>query len=253
MFIPRLIVCLLVALSPFFASASSTVPQEKMTVRFATDVNYYPFEYLDEQKQIQGFDIDLARAVCAAVNLTCTFQHQRFDSLLLSLQFGRFDAVIAALDITSERKEKVDFTDSYFSNTPLFVSKKLPIGTFSTAGKFIGVKANSSNQEYLVKYEKENSFIIAYVTYAEAFSALANGRIDAVFVDQVAASEFLKQADNSLYFTTQQIPEAQQALFSEGFAIAVKKGNSLLRQRLNLGLKIITENGTYQTIYERYF
>ncbi|WP_372880311.1 transporter substrate-binding domain-containing protein [Psychromonas sp.] len=224
-----------------------------MNVRFATSANYYPFAYLDEQKQIQGFDIDLARAVCAAVDLICTFQHQRFDSLLLSLQFGRFDAVISALDITSERKEKVDFTDSYFNNSPVFVSKKLPLATFSTAGKFIGVIANSSNQAYLIKYEKENSFIVAYATYSEAFSALTNGKIDAVFVDQAAASEFLKVADNTLYFYAQKISEAQQVFFSEGFAIAIKKGNLALRQRLNLGLKIITENGTYQTIYERYF
>ncbi|HEY5715286.1 MAG TPA: transporter substrate-binding domain-containing protein [Psychromonas sp.] len=224
-----------------------------MSVRFATDANYYPFEYLDEKKQIQGFDIDLAKAVCASVNLTCTFEHQRFDSLLLSLQFGRFDAVIAALDITSERLEKVDFSNSYFKNTPVFVSNKLPSGSFSTAGKFIGVKSNSSNQAYLLKYEKENSFIISYVTYSEAFSDLSDGKIDAVFVDQAAAAQFLKQADNDANFYAQKISNAQQALFSQGYGIAIKKGNSILRNRLNLGLKTITENGTYQKIYDRYF
>lgn len=250
MLIPRLFLSLFLL---FSILPSTAIPLYNIKVRFATDTNYYPFEYLDEQKQIQGFDIDLAKAICKAVNLTCSFHHQRFDSLLLSLYFARFDAVISALDITSERLKTVDFSNSYYENTPVFISKKPAQESLSTAGKFIGVRSNSSNQEYLIKYEKENSFIISYVTYSDVFSDLSAGKIDAAFVDQAVASEFLKQQDNHTHFYVQKINNGQRKLFSQGYGIAIQKGNFTLQKRLNLGLKIITENGTYQKIYERYF
>jgi arginine transport system substrate-binding protein len=252
MLIPRLFLSLFLLFSPFTVLSSTAVPHDNIKVRFATDANYYPFEYLDEQQQIQGFDIEMAKAICKAVNLTCSFHHQRFESLLLSLSFARFDAVIAALDITSERLKTVDFTNSYYENTPVFISKKSAQESFSTADKFIGVRSNSSNQEYLIKYEKE-SFIISYVTYSDVFADLTAEKIDAVFVDQAVAAEFLKQKDNRSHFDVQKINPAQSKLFSQGYGIAIQKGNVILQKRLNLGLKIITENGTYQKIYERYF
>lgn len=253
MLIPRLFLSLFLLFSPFTVLSSTAASLDNIKVRFATDTNYYPFEYLDEQQQIQGFDIEMAKAICKAVNLTCSFHHQRFESLLLSLRFARFDAVISALDITSERLEIVDFTNSYYENTPVFISAKSAQESFSTAGKFIGVRSNSSNQEYLIKYEKENSFIISYVTYSDIFSDLTAEKIDAAFVDQAVAAEFLKQKDNRTHFNAQKINPAQSKLFSQGYGIAIRKGNVTLQNRLNLGLKIITENGTYQKIYDRYF
>lgn len=253
MLIPRLFISLCLLFSSFSVFPSAAAPLDNIKVRFATDTNYYPFEYLDDQQQIQGFDIEMAKAICEAVNLTCSFHHQRFESLLLSLYFARFDAVISALDITSKRLETVDFTNSYYENTPVFISEKSAQESFSTAGKFIGVRSNSSNQEYLIKYEKENSFIISYVNYSDIFADLSAGKIDAAFVDQAVASEFLKQKDNRADFYVQKINKVQRKLFSQGYGIAIQKGNVTLQKRLNLGLKMITENGTYQKIYERYF
>jgi len=238
----------------FSSIAATSLPDENISIKIATEANYFPFEYLDEQKQIQGFDIDIANAICDAVNLTCSFHHQSFDSLLLSLQFGRFDAVIAALDITEQRLQQVDFTDSYFNNTSVFVSGNSAFEFFSITNKFIGVQANSSNQSYLIKYAKENSFIVSYPSFTDAFADLSKGRIDAVFSDKAVALDFLEKRDNQQYFSIHKKPEdIFTAPFSEGYGIAIKKGNKALQQRLNLGLKLITENGRYQEIFNRYF
>ncbi|WP_028864343.1 transporter substrate-binding domain-containing protein [Psychromonas aquimarina] len=251
MFLSRLSLFCLCLLSSSYLSAAE--PNEPLTVSFATESNYYPFEYLNEKQELQGFDIDIANAICQAVNLSCSFHPQSFDSLLLTLQFGRFDAVIAALDITDERKEKVDFSDSYYKNPPVFVSKKSSSDDFSIAGKFIGVKANTSNQNYLIRYAKEDSFIISYLTVSDALIDLKNGKIDGAFADHAVVADFLKQEDNEKYFSIRRIEDMFMRKFSEGYGIAVKKGNDQLRERLNLGLKIIIENGTYQKIYDLYF
>jgi arginine transport system substrate-binding protein len=234
--------------------AATSISDENISIKIATEANYFPFEYFDEQKKIQGFDIDIANAICDTVNLTCSFHHQSFDSLLLTLQFGRFDAVIAALDITDDRLQQVDFTDSYYSNTSVFVSRNSALEKFSIVDKFIGVQANSSNQAYLIKYAKENSFIIPYSSFADAFADLSQDKIDIVFADQAVTLDFLEKSNNQQNFSIHKEPENTfTAPFSEGYGIAIKKGNKALQQRLNLGLKIITENGRYKEIYNHYF
>ena len=227
--------------------------EKNISVNFVTEANYYPFEYLDDNKQIQGFDIDIAKAVCKSANLTCKFHNQSFDSLLLTLQFGRFDAVIAALDITDERQQKVDFSNSYYQSPPVFVSSKNSKEVFSIAGKFIGVQSDSSNHHYLIEHAKTNSFIISYLSSSQAFLDLSEGKIDVVFADQAVVDDFLLQADNQKKFSIRQVENIFLEDFSEGYGIAVKKGNTVLLERLNYGLKIIQQEGTYKVIFDQYF
>ncbi|PKF61906.1 amino acid ABC transporter substrate-binding protein [Psychromonas sp. psych-6C06] len=237
----------------FSGSVFSLDISKNMPVNFVTEANYYPFEYLDELKQIQGFDIDIANAVCLKANLSCKFYNQSFDSLLLTLQFGRFDAVIAALDITESRKEKVDFSNSYYRFPPVFVSTTNSKEAFSIVGKFIGVQSDSSNHHYLIKHAKKNSFIISYLSSTKAFSDLRNGKIDVVFADHAVVDDFLSKRQNNDKFSVMQTEDVFLDKFSAGYGIAVKKGNMALLERINYGLAKIKEDGTYQTIYDRYF
>ena len=88
-------------------SLSATAAQ---TIRFATEASYPPFESIDANNKIVGFDVDLANALCKEIDATCTFTNQAFDSLIPSLKFRRFDAVMAGMDITPEREKQVLFT-----------------------------------------------------------------------------------------------------------------------------------------------
>ncbi|WP_022941383.1 transporter substrate-binding domain-containing protein [Psychromonas hadalis] len=245
--------CILALFLSFSMHAYALDISKNISVNFATEANYYPFEYLDELQQIQGFDIDIANAVCIVANLTCQFHNQSFDSLLLTLQFGRFDAVIAALDITKTRQAKVDFSSSYYKSPPVFISTSESQETFSIVGKFIGVQSDSSNQHYLIKHAKKESFIISYLSSSEAFLDLSEGKIDVVFADQAVVHNFLQQDENNLKFSIKQTESIFLDEFSAGYGIAVKKGNIQLLDRLNYGLKIINEDGTYQKIFVRYF
>lgn len=87
----------------------------KETIRFATEATYAPFESIDANNNIVGFDIDLANAICKKLDANCTFTHQSFDSLIPSLKMRRFDALIAGIDITPERQKQVNFTDTYYN------------------------------------------------------------------------------------------------------------------------------------------
>ena len=81
-------------------------------VKFVTNAAYAPFEFVDENNEMQGFDIDLAKAICEVQKMQCSFHNQAFDSLIPSLKFRRYNAAIAAMDITPERAKQVDFSAS---------------------------------------------------------------------------------------------------------------------------------------------
>ena len=93
----KLVIAAVLATVSLSASAADTI-------RFAMEASYPPFEFVDSSNQIQGFDVDLANAMCKEMQATCTFTNQAFDSLIPSLKFRRFDAVISGMDITPERE-----------------------------------------------------------------------------------------------------------------------------------------------------
>ena len=94
------------------------------TIRFAASATYPPFESLDANNQIVGFDIDLANALCKQMQAQCTFTNQAFDSLIAALKFKKYDAVISGMDITPERSKQVAFTQPYYANSAIVIAQK---------------------------------------------------------------------------------------------------------------------------------
>ncbi|MEL0628088.1 transporter substrate-binding domain-containing protein [Psychromonas aquatilis] len=249
LFIRQLIVICLLCISSF-----NVLALQEMKVKFATDINYYPFEYITEDNKLQGFDIDIAKAICEQVNLQCTFEHRRFDDLLIMLPFKRYDAVIAALDITDQRSKVVDFSDSYYKIAPAFISREKFDGQLSLKGKFIGVQANTSHQNYLVKAQQsQDSYIVPYFSSKAALEDLQRQKIDAVFADFAVIKTFLDKQKEPSQLVISRREDVFMGQFSAGYGIAVDKGNDILRERLNQGLKLITENGTYEEVFKKYF
>lgn len=221
-------------------------------VKFATEATYPPFEYMDKHNEFQGFDIELARAVCQAAQLQCSFSNQAFDSLIPSLKFRRFDVAIAALDVTEERAKQVDFSDIYYENSAVFVSAEGKFGKVDElAGKQVGVQNGTSHQTYVQdKLKAQGVSTIPYASYQNALLDLTSGRVDAVFADTAVAAEWLK--DHPGYQMLGK-PVTDAHYFGAGFAMAVRKGNQALLGKLNQGLAAIKADGTYQKIYDRFF
>lgn len=236
----------------FASVASQAVAVEQ--IKFVTEATYPPFEMMDENNEFQGFDIDIARAVCAEIEVECTFSNQSFDSLIPSLKFRRYDAAIAAMDVTPARQEQVDFSDIYYENSAVLVAKK---GQYKTAtdfsGKSVGVQNGTSHQSYMSdKYAKENVLLLNFPSYQKAFLDLKNGRINGVFADSAVAHDWLTKHSGGNYETVgQAVTDANY--FGSGFAVAVRKGNTELLDQINVGLQAIKANGTYDKIYTKYF
>ncbi|MGD8203657.1 arginine ABC transporter substrate-binding protein [Pantoea sp. FN0305] len=220
------------------------------TIRFATEASYPPFEFVDSNNKIMGFDVDLANALCKEMNATCTFTNQAFDSLIPSLKFRRFDAVMAGMDITPEREKQVLFSKPYYDNSALFIAQKDKVTNVAALkGKRVGVQNGTTHQKYLMDKHSEIT-TVPYDSYQNAILDLKNGRIDAVFGDTAVVNEWLKQNQN---LTAVGEKVTDKAYFGTGLGIAVRQGNSALQQKFNAALDKVKADGTYQTIYSKWF
>jgi arginine transport system substrate-binding protein len=131
-------------IAALLATVSLSVPAAE-TVRFAAEATYPPFEFIDSDNKMQGFDIDLANALCKEIQAECTFTNQAFDSLIPSLKFKRFDAVISGMDITPERLKQVAFTQPYYENSALFIAQKGKVADLiALKGKRVGMQNGSA-------------------------------------------------------------------------------------------------------------
>ncbi|MDU4391811.1 MAG: ABC transporter substrate-binding protein ArtJ, partial [Klebsiella michiganensis] len=161
-------------------------------ISFGVSATYPPFESMDANNQIAGFDIDLANALCKQMQAECTFTNHAFDSLIPALKFKKYDAVISGMDITPERSKQVAFTDPYYANSALVISKKDAFHSFADLkGKRIGMENGTTHQKYLQDKHPEVK-TVAYDSYQNAFIDLKNGRIDGVFGDTAVVNEWLK-------------------------------------------------------------
>lgn len=220
------------------------------TIRFATEASYPPFESMNDKNEIVGFDVDLANALCKEIDATCTFTNQAFDSLIPSLKFRRFDAVMAGMDITPEREKQVLFTNAYYDNSALFVSQKGKVASIDQLkGKKVGVQNGTTHQKFINDKHPEIT-TVPYDSYQNAKLDLQNGRIDAVFGDTAVVKEWLKSNDK-LAAVGDKVTDKDY--FGTGLGIAVRQGNTELQQKFNTALDKVKKDGTYENIYNKWF
>ena len=221
-------------------------------IKFATEATYPPFVYMDNHGEIRGFDIEIAKAICESLKFECTFTNQPWDSLIPSLQFGKFDALIGAISITPERQEKVLFTDAYYENKADYV---IPINQPSLAikkGTIIGVQAGTTLADYLMETYGDNIKINRYASAEQAFLDLIATRLDAVFGDQPVVTHWVKNAGKDQFKLANNVVYSPRYL-GKGFGIALRKDEPDLVENFNSALNQLKKDGTYQHLYQHYF
>ena len=247
----------LALLALLLASATSAFaqPPDWKTIRIAVEGAYPPFSEVGPDGRIKGFDIDIANALCADLKAQCTFVQQEFDGMIPGLNARKFDAVIASMSITEERKRSVAFSDKYYATPARLIAKKgapLVPTPDGLKGKRIGVQRSTTHDRFATDTFKDSE-IVRYTGQDQVFLDLASGRVDAVQVDAVAAgSSFLKRpAGKDFAFFGPMFTDPKY--FGAGAGVAVRKGDAELVAKLNQAIKDIRANGTYQKIEKQYF
>lgn len=164
------------------------------SIKIATEGVYPPFNYVEGGK-LTGFDVDIANALCEKASLKCEIVTQEWDGMIPALVAHKFDAIVASMAITEERKKKIDFTAKYYDTPAAFLvpkdAKVTDISPAALAGKTIGVQGSTTQQNYL-EDDYKNSTIKTYSSVDDASADLAAGRLDLVLSDKVLLNEWLK-------------------------------------------------------------
>lgn len=194
-------------------------------------------------------------ALCAQMKRDCELVEQEWDGMIPALKAKKFDAIVASMSITEERKRQIDFSDKYYQTPARLVAKK-DAGFEGTAegltGKRIGVQRGATHQCYAEKMFP-GAEIVLYGTQEEVFRDLALGRIDAELSDSLISQEsFLSKPEGADYAFLGG-DNLDVDCYGEGVGIAVRKGDDALRDALSAGIAAIREDGTYKTINDKYF
>jgi arginine/ornithine transport system substrate-binding protein len=215
-----------------------------------------PFSFSDDDGELQGFDIDIAWALCSVLDVTCELRPLEFTALIPGLQEGRIDAAVASMSITEERRQLVDFTDKYYQASNRFVARPgalAEIAPASLTGKTIGVKRGTVHDRYLTREYADSAAIRRYGYSDEIFIDLALGRLDLAFADGITLTESFLKTDLGAEFDFVGPPLSDPRWFGHGEGIAVRKGNTDLLARLNRALGQILAEGTYEEIRAKHF
>ena len=224
------------------------------TIKIGTEGAYPPFNSLNADGTLTGFDVDIARALCEEMKVECEFVTQDWDGIIPALLAGKFDAIIASMSITEERKKKVDFTNKYYNTPPAFaVTKDSSLRGVSAAdldGKVIGAQAGTTHSDY-AEMKFPNSEVRIYPTADEYKLDLENGRIDAAIDDVVVLTDWIKNGNGDCCKVLGAL-EIDPVINGIGAGIALRKGEDDLRERLNAAIDAIRANGVYQKINAKY-
>jgi arginine/ornithine transport system substrate-binding protein len=246
------VVCMLVAA----LIVGNAIAKDWKIIRIGTEGAYPPFSFIDKAGQLQGFDIEIAKALCTTMGTECTYAVQDWDGLIPGLLAKKYDCIIASMSITEERKKKVNFTDKYYMTPAKFVAKKgagIKISKEGLKGKIVGVQ-RATVAEYFLRDNFGNTVKIkSYATQDEANMDLTSGRIDLVIADSVALIGGLIETEAGKDFEFVGPDFDDKKWFGDGIGIAVRKADSDLRDRFNKAIKKIRTNGTYKKINSKYF
>ncbi|MEJ5247903.1 MAG: ABC transporter substrate-binding protein [Caldilinea sp.] len=217
-----------------------------------TSADYPPYESIDADGNFVGFDMDLIRAIGERMGVEVEIQDMPFDSLIAALQEGKLDAVIAAMQATAEREEKVDFTIPYRMTKDAFAAAQNSTLVMEkpedAAGHSIGVQTGTVQERWVQENLVATGLtpadkVFSYERADQAALDVANGRIELLLMDAEPAMELAKQTGLKILLITESTAEG-------GKSIAIPKGASDLKAELDRIIQEMLEDGTIQRIQE---
>ena len=237
------------------ALTAGSLAMAQTTLRVGVEGAYPPFSEIGTDGKLKGFDIDIANAVCAQMKVTCTLVQAEFDAMIPALKAKKFDAIVASMSITEERKKAVDFSSKYYSTPARFVTRQdaaFEVTEAGLKGKRIGVQRTTIHDRFATATFK-GATIVRYAKQDEIYLELANGRIDGTLMDSVAADVGFLKTPSGKNFVFKGPLYNDPKFFGEGAGIAVRKGDDALRKKLNEAIAAIRADGSYKKIQAKYF
>ena len=250
--------------APLRAQAPPAAPEaetdqtlsRRAVIRFLTEGDYPPFNYLDEDNVLTGFNVDIARAVCLELAAACDIQVRPWSELIPALRRGEADAIIASHAISQTMLKAVDVTDRYYHTPGRFAgprtASRLEVTPEGLEGKRIAVAKGSAHEAYLRAFFSDSS-IRAFETPELARDALITGAVDLLFDDGISLVFWLNGTASKGCCDFKGGPFNEPKYFGDGVGVVVGREDQQLKTLINAALKHIRATGRYEELLLRYF
>ncbi|MCC8064517.1 MAG: ABC transporter substrate-binding protein [Clostridiales bacterium] len=220
----------------------TTVTEGVLTM--STNAAFPPYEMTTDDGGFEGIDVEIATAIAEKLGLELQIDDMDFDSALLAVQQGKSDIVMAGVSVTDDRLLVMDFSDSYATGVQVVIVPEGSEVTVDTLGDYvIGTQRATTGNIYCTDDYGEDH-VVAYDNGITAVQALMNGQVDCVVIDSAPAQEFVAANAGLTILDTEYV--------SEEYAIGMAKGNTALLEAVNEALAELTEDGTIQSIVDKY-
>ncbi|MEZ7975033.1 MAG: ABC transporter substrate-binding protein [SAR324 cluster bacterium] len=249
----RLIAVAIVAIMFFGTSVSA---KEWKKIRVGVEGAYPPFSWVEPDGTLKGFDIEIAMALCKEIGAECVLVTQDWDGIIPALLARKYDAIIASMSITEERKKKVAFSEKYYNTPAKFARKKgsgITISKAGLKGRSVGVQRATIHDNFITGEFGSDVEIKRYGTQDEAYLDALAGRVDLLLADSIAMEAGFLKTDNGKGWEFVGKGYSDPKYFGDGAGVALRKGNSDLAKLFNKAIKSIRANGVYKRINDKYF
>lgn len=211
----------------------------------ATNAEFPPYEF-HEGDSIIGIDVEIAKAIADELGMELEIEDIAFDSIIPEITSGKADMGLAGMTVTEDRKQSVDFSDTYAkASQKIIVTEDSKVASpDDLKGVIVGVQLGTTGDLYVSDLEGDGTTVERYSKGFEAVQALSQGKIDAVVIDGEPAKTFVAE--------TAGLKILDESFTEEEYAIAVKKGNTELLDKINGALKTLKDNGTLDEIVAKY-
>ncbi len=244
----------LAALGAFALAAAPALAKDWKTVRIGIDATYPPFESVNPQGKIVGWEVEYAEELCRRMKVTCTFQSQDWDGIIPALIAGKFDMIMSSMSITPPRQKLVDFSAPYYFIPPVFMAaasnKSDDVSPAGLKGRTIGTQSSTTFSNYLEKFHA-GSEIKLYPGGDEPQIELANGRLDYTVTSLIVASTFIEKNPGCCRIVAVIPPNLE--IFGPGTGAAFRKEDADLRAMFDKAVAEVDADGTFKTIADKYF
>ncbi len=216
---------------------------DEAVLTMATNAEFPPFEYL-EGEEIVGADVDMAKAVAEKLGMKLEITNIDFDAALTGAATGKYDVAVAGITANDERRKNMDFSNDYYKASQAIIvmaDSEIKVAA-DLEGKTVSCQEGTTGEQYLLD---EGYAIQSFKTGAEAISALTTGKVQAVVIDD-AVARALSEKQNGATIVL------EEALTKESYAIATKKGNTELVEKINKALDELKADGTLAAIFAKY-
>ncbi|MEE8271701.1 MAG: transporter substrate-binding domain-containing protein [Alphaproteobacteria bacterium] len=237
--------------------------QAQDVVRIGTEGAYPPWNYMETDGELAGFEIDLANAMCEKMGATCEFVAQDWDGIIPALMNGRYDAIMAGMSITEERRERISFSTGYVAEPAYFLAaNSSPLQEVTTVdelkvaieGMVVGVQTATTHQNFVDQELGDTVEPRLYDTQENMELDLASGRIDAALADFAAWKAFMEKPDGAGFDVLGPgLGAPEFPVFGEGVGVGLRKDDTELLERINAALAELKADGTMTVLSNEYF